>query len=72
MCQARFDSVRAIMGLTPASAGSVRFHGLELVGMASHRIADRHYVMEKGRVVWQGESAALANDDSLKDRYLGV
>jgi branched-chain amino acid transport system ATP-binding protein len=36
------------------------------------RIADRHYVMEKGRVVWQGESAALANDEGLKNRYLGV
>ena len=36
------------------------------------RIADRHYVMEKGRVVWQGKSAALANDERLKSRYLGV
>lgn len=36
------------------------------------RVADRHYVMEKGRVVWQGESAALANDECLKNRYLGV
>ena len=36
------------------------------------RIADRHYVMEKGRVVWQGESAALADDERLKNRYLGV
>jgi hypothetical protein len=36
------------------------------------RIADRHYVMEKGRVVWQGKSAALANDECLKSRYLGV
>lgn len=36
------------------------------------RIADRHDVMEKGRVVWQGESAALADDERLKNRYLGV
>lgn len=36
------------------------------------RIADRHYVMEKGRVVWQGESAALDDDERLKNRYLGV
>ena len=36
------------------------------------RIADRHYVMEKGRVVWQGDSPALAADDALKGRYLGV
>jgi len=36
------------------------------------RVADRHYIMEKGRVVWHGESAALANDECLKNRYLGV
>jgi ABC-type branched-subunit amino acid transport system ATPase component len=29
-------------------------------------------VMEKCRVVWQGESAALAGDDHVKNRYLGV
>jgi branched-chain amino acid transport system ATP-binding protein len=36
------------------------------------RIADRHYVIEKGRVVWEGESAALMKDPELKMRYLGV
>lgn len=36
------------------------------------RIADRHYVMEKGRVVWSGDSQALAGDHDLKDRYLGL
>ena len=36
------------------------------------RIADRHYVMEKGRVVWQGDSSTLSGDDELKSRYLGV
>ena len=36
------------------------------------RIADRHYVIEKGRVVWSGDSAALARDPSVQQRYLGV
>jgi len=36
------------------------------------RIADRHYVMEKGRIAWQGDSAALAADEGLKNRYLGI
>jgi len=36
------------------------------------RIADRHYVIEKGRVVWTGTSAALAADTELQHRYLGV
>jgi branched-chain amino acid transport system ATP-binding protein len=36
------------------------------------RIADRHYIMEKGRVVWSGDSAELAADPNLRLRYLGV
>jgi len=36
------------------------------------KLADRHYIMEKGRVVWSGESSDLSNDDELKARYLGV
>ena len=36
------------------------------------QIADRHYIIEKGRVVWSGDSESLAGDDELKARYLGV
>ena len=36
------------------------------------RIADRHYIVEKGRVVWSGGSDALAADPGLTHRYLGV
>ena len=35
-------------------------------------LADRHVIVEKGRVVWQGSSAALAADQGLWTRYLGV
>ena len=35
-------------------------------------LADRHYIVEKGRVVWSGPSAALAGDEALQHRYLGV
>jgi branched-chain amino acid transport system ATP-binding protein len=35
------------------------------------RVADRHYVLEKGRVVWSGSSAELAADSNLQHRYLG-
>ncbi len=35
-------------------------------------IADRHYIMEKGQVVWSGDSASLAADHDLSARYLGV
>ena len=36
------------------------------------RIADRHIILEKGRVAWQGSSEALAADKGLWHRYLGV
>jgi branched-chain amino acid transport system ATP-binding protein len=36
------------------------------------RIADRHYILEKGRVVWSGTSAALRADAAVRQRYLGV
>jgi branched-chain amino acid transport system ATP-binding protein len=36
------------------------------------KIADRHCIMENGRVVWRGTTAELAGDEGLKARYLGV
>ncbi len=35
-------------------------------------LADRHYIVEKGRVVWSGTSDELAKDSGLQHRYLGV
>ena len=35
-------------------------------------IADRHFIVEKGQVVWQGDSAALNSNSELKSRYLGI
>lgn len=35
-------------------------------------LADRHHIVEKGRVVWTGTSEALAADKDLQHRYLGV
>ncbi len=36
------------------------------------QIADRHYIIEKGRVVWQGTSMELRANEQLKQNYLGV
>jgi branched-chain amino acid transport system ATP-binding protein len=36
------------------------------------RIADRHYIIERGRVVWSGTSLALAGASDLQHRYLGI
>jgi len=34
------------------------------------KIADRHIVLEKGRVVWRGTSENLRSDHAVKDRFL--
>jgi branched-chain amino acid transport system ATP-binding protein len=36
------------------------------------RLADRHAILEKGRVVWQGSSAELAARPEIQHTYLGV
>ena len=36
------------------------------------RIADRHYIIEKGKVVWDGASSELQGDQDLQQRFLGV
>jgi len=36
------------------------------------RLADAHTIIERGRVVWQGDSKALDADRGLWHRYLGV
>jgi branched-chain amino acid transport system ATP-binding protein len=35
-------------------------------------IADRHYIIERGRLVWSGSSPELAGMPDLRHRYLGV
>jgi branched-chain amino acid transport system ATP-binding protein len=36
------------------------------------RLADRHYVLERGRVPWSGDSKSLHNDYNSVRRYVGV
>ena len=36
------------------------------------RLAERHYIIEKGRVVWQGVSADLNTERQTVQRFLGV
>lgn len=36
------------------------------------RFADRHYVVEKGEIVWSGDSDALEADKNVQDAYLSV
>jgi branched-chain amino acid transport system ATP-binding protein len=36
------------------------------------RVADRHFLIERGRVVWSGSSSELAAAPDVQHRYLGV
>ncbi|CAN5796078.1 ABC transporter ATP-binding protein [soil metagenome] len=36
------------------------------------KLADKHTIIERGRVVWQGDSPTLAADRELWTRYIGV
>jgi branched-chain amino acid transport system ATP-binding protein len=36
------------------------------------KIATRHYILEKGRIVWTGTSAELRDNPDLQQRYIGV
>jgi len=36
------------------------------------RIADRHYIIERGRVVWVGSSQQLTQAPAVQHRYLGI
>ena len=35
-------------------------------------VGDRHFIIEKGRVVWSGDSIAFRRESGLTERYLGV
>lgn len=35
------------------------------------RIADRHFVIQRGQVVWSGNSAELEADATVREKYLG-
>ena len=39
---------------------------------ALKRLADHHYILEKGRTVWSGDAAALERDAVKVQRYIGI
>ena len=36
------------------------------------QLADRHYVIEQGAIVYEGSNSEFLTDEAVKDRYLGV
>jgi branched-chain amino acid transport system ATP-binding protein len=60
-----------------SSLSRLRSTGLSMIVIDKHigpllNLADRHYVLEKGRVVWQGGSEELRAQPEVLHRYLGV
>ncbi|MGH8687088.1 MAG: ABC transporter ATP-binding protein [Burkholderiales bacterium] len=60
-----------------ASIAQLKAEGLAILVIdkdvrALARVADRHYVLEKGRVVWSGASAELEAAEDVQHRYLGI
>ncbi len=57
--------------------GLIRASGLSILVVDKNvhdliELADRHFVMEKGKVVWSGSSAELKQAEDVQHRYLGV
>ena len=57
--------------------GELKAEGLSMIVIDKNlgpllTLADRHFVMEKGRVVWSGDSDALRDDPRIVHEYLGV
>jgi len=59
------------------SIGRIRDSGLSILVVDKNvadliKLADRHVIIEKGKVVWTGSSKELAAQEELQHRYLGV
>jgi branched-chain amino acid transport system ATP-binding protein len=57
--------------------GALKREGLTLVVIDKNigpltRLADRHFIVEKGRIAWHGDSAALTASPQVLREYVGV
>lgn len=57
--------------------GELKAEGLSMIVIDKNlgpllELADRHFVIEKGRVVWSGDSQALRSEPAVVHEYLGV
>jgi len=74
----------ATEGLAPVIRDEIwaRLHELKAAGLsilivdkeldALQSLADRHYILEKGEVVWSGDGEALAANAQIQESFLGV
>ena len=60
-----------------AAISQIRDKGLSILVVDKNvadliKLADRHVIIEKGKVVWTGTSQELGQQEELQHRYLGV
>ncbi len=60
-----------------AALADIRKSGLSILVVDKNlkdllKLADRHFIVEKGKVVWSGTSAQLSKAEDIQQRYLGV
>jgi len=60
-----------------AALADIRKSGLSILVVDKNlkdllKLADRHFIVEKGQVVWTGTSAQLSQAEDIQRRYLGV
>jgi len=60
-----------------SALAAIRSEGLAILVVDKNvsdlvRLADRHHIIEKGRIVWTGRSDDIRDDAALQQRYLGV
>ena len=75
-----FEIARQGLALVPENRGIFRLLTVEglpvlLVEqnlMVCDKLADRHYVLEQGRVVYEGSAQAFRADPTIKNRYLAL
>ena len=64
------DEIWAALGRLKSEGQAILLIDKNLDAMM--KIADRHVVLEKGKVVWSGTSGELASDAVIRERYLAV
>ncbi len=64
------DEIRACLQTLKNEGQTILVIDKNLEEMAA--LVDRHHIVEKGRVVWQGSPAALAEQAEVAHRFLGV
>jgi branched-chain amino acid transport system ATP-binding protein len=64
------DEIWRILGEVKRTGQSILVVDKNIDALA--RIAERHYIIEKGQVVWTGTSGELRSNAELAHRYLGI